>query len=260
MEGAEGRGGGQQHVGVQQAYDGQQAQRQLHAAGALVLEGGAVGGDEGAYAHHLGTEVLYELQVLHQGVDGLPRRADHESRADLEAQVTQVVEALHAVVEAHLRGVEEGVVCGVGGLVAQQVAVGAGVAQAAEAVAAALAQREGDGAVGVLALDVLDEAAEHLVGEPGVLAALQHEGAEAQAAADGAALEDLLGGEPVAIDAGRAAYAAVEAVVAAVVADFDQSAHEDIASVDLVAHARGFGHEVVDGHGVAGGQQVADAI
>ena len=148
MQGAEGRGGGQQHVGMDDADDGQQAQGELDAAGGPVLEGCAGGGYEGAYADHLGPEGVDELEVLHECGDALTRRADHEAGSHLEAQVAQVGETLHAVVEAHLGGVEPGVVVAVGGLVAQQVAVGAGLFESREALAAALAEREGDGTVG----------------------------------------------------------------------------------------------------------------
>ena len=155
---------------------------------------------------------------------------------------------------------EVGVVGGIGGLMAQEVAVGAGIAQAAEAVASPFAQREGDGAVGIPALDLLYQLAQHFVREPGVLAALQHEGAEPQPVADLAALQYLLRRQPVALRQGRTSDAAVEAVVATMVAYLDESAHEDIASVNLVAHTRGLPEELLYGHRVAGGQQVADAI
>ena len=74
--------------------------------------------------------------------------------------------------------------------------------------------------------------------------------------ADAAAVEDLLFGESVSAALHVAPEAAVEAVVAAVAGDLDEAAHEDEAAVDGIAHAAGLGKEVVDGGGVAGGEQV----
>ena len=68
----------------------------------------------------------------------------------------------------------------VGGLVAQQVALGARVMQGLVARAAALPHRQRHGTVGVGGADARDYIAEALVGKPGVLAALQDEGAKAE--------------------------------------------------------------------------------
>ncbi len=150
---------------------------------------------------------------------------------------------------------------GVGSLVAQQVAVGSGLAEAAEAVVASFTKRERDGAVGKLPLDVAHDVAHNIVGKPGILAALQHKGAEAELAPRAAAVENLLLAEAVALHRQVAApYSAVEAVVLAVVADFDKAAHEYLPPVHLVAHAAGFGEEFVDGLRVRGGEQVLYVI
>ena len=95
------------------------------------------------------------------------------------------------MVEAHVRRVQAGVVSRVGGLVAQQVAVGPGLAQAAEAVASAFAKRKGDGAVGKLAPYRGHDVAHHFVGEPRILAPLQHKGAEPQPVARATAVHNL---------------------------------------------------------------------
>ena len=66
-----------------------------------------------------------------------------------------------------------------GGLVAEEVAVGARVKERLVTLPAPLAQRQGHGAVGESCLDFPDDGAHPLVREPAVLAALEHEGAEA---------------------------------------------------------------------------------
>ena len=87
MQRAQGRRSGQQHRRMQQADDGQQAQRGADLAIGLVLEGRARGGDERPDADHLGLERTYELQVGIERVDGLIGRADHKATTHLIANL-----------------------------------------------------------------------------------------------------------------------------------------------------------------------------
>ena len=255
VECAQGGGGGQQHVRVQQPYQRQQPEGLLHAAVGFVGEGGVLGGDEGSYAAHLGFEVADEVQVLEQGGVGLAGRAHHKARAHLVADVAEVAQTLHPMLPAHLGGVEVRVVVGVGGLVAQQVAVGAGVEEALVAVAAAFAEREGDGAVWELRADALHQGHHPLVGVVAVLTALQHKGAQSATVAEAAAFEDGVVVEAVAFGQPVVAPdAAVAAVVAAVVAELDEAAHIDGVAVDALGHLAGLRLQVVDGLAVVGVQ------
>ena len=129
---------------------------------------------------------------------------------------------------------------GIGRLVAKQVAVGAGVAQAGVALAAALPHRERDRAIGVRRLESRDDPDEQVVGVVRILAALQHEGAEAQLVAHIGAREDLLLRQPVALarPVGRA-QTAVVAVVLAEARELDEAAHEDVVAVDGLAGRAG---------------------
>ena len=119
----------------------------------------------------------------------------------------------------------------VGGLEAQEVAVGAGRAPDLEVVVGPLAEAEGDRQVG-LGLD-----AEHDLGHPVgvdavVLAGLQHDRAVAVLPGLVGAGEDLVGAHAVALDlAVGGSQATVPAGPHAVVRELDQAAQ-----VDLVAH------------------------
>ena len=132
------------------------------------------------------------------------------------------------------------------------------MAELFEAVVWAFTEGEGEGAVGELGFYGADDVAEEVVGEEGVFAALEDEGAEAEGVACAAALEYLFFGEAVAAALDVAPQATIETIVATVAGDFDEAAHEDAAAVDLVAEAAGFGKELVDSLGVAGGEEVVD--
>lgn len=113
----------------------------------------------------------------------------------------------------------------VGGFVPQKIAVGAGFAQAFVAFPAAFSKRKRYGAVGMLALDCAQESAEAPIGKIRVLAALQDKCAEAQRITFPAAGQDFVRVKTVALTASVAsAEPAVQAVVFADAADFDQTA------------------------------------
>ena len=150
--------------------------------------------DEGPYPAHLRAELLYELQVHRKVVRGLVGGSHHEADTDGVTDVPEVLKAAHAALEGHLGGMQAPVVQRVGGLVAQQVALGARVMQGLVARAAALPHRQRHGAVGMGGADARDDVAEALVGKPRVLAALQDEGAKAEPVAFLHAREDALRG------------------------------------------------------------------
>ena len=189
-------------------------------------------GDEGADAAHMRLEGLNEFQVLGQTGRGLVGRAYHKAAAHLEADVLQVLEALHPVCKGHGSGVELLIMRLVRRLVAEQVAVCTGVKHLLVLLSAVLAQRESHGAVWVARLDGGHQGADPGDGED-ALAPLEDEGAEAQLIALGTAGEDVLIAEQIAL-AGLVglADAAVVAVVAAVAGHFDKAAEENIRAVD----------------------------
>ena len=117
-------------------------------------------------------------------------------------------------------------------LVAEQVAVCTGIEHLLVLLPAVLAQGEGHGAVWVARLDGGHQGADPGDGED-ALAPLEDEGAEAQLVALGAAGENVLVAEQVAL-AGLVglADAAVVAVVAAVAGHLDEAAEEDVRTVD----------------------------
>ena len=203
-------------------------------------------GQERADAHHLRLEVLQQAEVLHEAAARLPGRADHESRAGLEADRLEVAQAAQAVFQGELRRVQPGVVVRVRRLVPEEVAVCAGGKEPLVAGPAALADGERDGAVRERGADGGDDVRHSVVREVRVLPALEHEGAEAQFVPRLAAGEDLRLVQAVALRAGVAAPdAAVAAVVLAEVGELDQAADEDAAAVGAVAHGAGAGKEVV---------------
>ena len=121
--------------------------------------------------------------------------------------------------------------------VAQQVAVGTGVEKSLVAVAAAFAEREGDGAVGKTLAHRADYAAHTSVVEPPVFPTLHHEGAEAQLVALLAAVVYLLVAEAVANGSAVAAtQAAVEAVVLAVARKLDEATHKNLVAIGSRSH------------------------
>lgn len=127
----------------------------------------------------------------------------------------------------------------VGGFVPQKIAVGAGFAQAFVAFPAAFSKRKRYGAVGMLALDCAQESAEAPIGKIRVLAALQDKCAEAQRITLPAAGQDAVRVKTVALTASVAsAEPAVQAVVFADAADFDQTADVNFVSVDSFAGFR----------------------
>ena len=261
VKGAEGRGGGQQHAGMDEADEREEAQGGVDGACGAVGKGGAGSGYEGAYAHHLGLEGADELEVLVERFEGLVGRSDHEAATHLVADGFEVAEATLAVVEGHVGGVQTSVVGAVGSFVAKEVAVGSGVEEALVALSRALAEGEGDGAVGVGVSDGGDDVAHTVVVEPGVFTPLHDEGAETEGVALLATFEYLLLGKAVAADVVLAsAYAAVEAVVFAMVGDFDEAAHEYFVAVDALGFGTRALEEVLDERLVFGGEDAGELL
>ena len=251
VDGAQSGGGGQEDGGMDEADDGQKVTGQLQSPRGEVGKYRILVGDEGADAAHIGLEFLDEFQVAGDILVGLVGGADHEAAAHLVADVPQVVQAPHPLVEGQGGGVEPFVVGLGGGLVAEQVAVGARVVELLVAFPRAFTQRQGHGAVGVICLDGAEEGSKPFVGEVAVLASLEDEGAEAQLIALGAGRENILLGEAVAVAVGVSrADAAVVAVILADIADLDEAADVDGIAVDGLSLFGGGGGEA--GGGVGG--------
>ena len=200
----------------------------------------------------MGPKLLEETQIPHQVLQRLVGRAHHEPRPHLVAQLFQLPQALQAVGQGELRRVELLVVAGGGRLVAEQVPVGPGLFQQAVALLAALPHGKGDGAVRPALLDGPDHGAQALVGEPGVLSALEHKGAESQPIARLAAGEDLLLAQAVALGLGVApADAAVVAVVFAEVGKLNQPPDEHLAAIESLGLGLGLLPQELPGVGAA---------
>ena len=100
---------------------------------------------------HIRLQLLQKAQIGDQVIGYLIRRADHEARAHLIADLFEIEEASAAVLGAHIIGVQHSVMSRVGGLVPQQIAVRSDFKIPLIALARLLAYREGDRAVGVFA-------------------------------------------------------------------------------------------------------------
>ena len=176
----------------------------------------------------MGLELLQEAEVGRKGVWGLPGRAHHKSGPHLVADLLQGAQTVQPMAQGHLRGVQHGVMGGVCRLMAQQVAVRAGIKPELVDRSLAFPQREGDGAVRPVGLDGPYPLRDLVRGEAGVLSPLEHEGAKAPLIPPGAAVQDGVPLQAVAAHRGIApANAAVEAVILADVGAFDETADVD---------------------------------
>ena len=116
----------------------------------------------------------------------------------------------------------------VGGLVPQKIAIRPGLLEQPVGFIAPLSEGEGDGAVGEGGTNGGNDPAHPLVVVPGVLAALQDEGAEAARVALAAAGQNLLRAQSVAAGVSVvAADAAVDAVILAVIREFHDASDVD---------------------------------
>ena len=222
VDGAEGCSRGQQHVRQQEPEDAEVVERVLEGPRRHVFERRVVVGDEGPDAHHVRAELLQEDEVSREVCRRLVRRAHHEPCADRVAERAQIAKTLHPVLEAHVCRVERFVVLLCGGLMPQEVPVRTGFLQGFVAFAGPLAQRQGDGAVGVFGFDLSYDAAEHLVREMPVFAALQNERTKAQVIATADAVHDLGFTQSVSLKVGIAfTDATIVAVVLTYVGKFD---------------------------------------
>ena len=84
---------------MDEADDGEEVAGQLHGPCGKMAEGGVLVGDEGAYAAHIGLEIPDEGQIPRQIVGGLVGGAHHEAASHLVADLPQVAEATHTVIE-----------------------------------------------------------------------------------------------------------------------------------------------------------------
>ena len=197
-------------------------------------------GHEGPDAAHFGAELLNEREVGRQPFRRLEGRAHHEASAHGEPGLAQGGQARHAALKRHDRRVQLPVMGGRGRLVAQQVAVGPGGAQALVAFPRALPHRQRDGAARMDRLQRAHHVGQPLVGRRRIFPALQHEGTEARAPARISAGQNLLAGKAIALASAVAAPdTAVVAVVLANVRELDEPASEHAVPVDGLARLPG---------------------
>ena len=152
---------------------------------------------------------------------------------------------MQAMRQAHFRRMQLCVVGGCRRLMSQQVATRPSFVKSGIAFAAALAQGEGDRAVGKTLVHSADPFLQHSVRKKRVLAALQHKSAKAQRVAMFAAGQEILQRQAVARGRAIAATnAAIEAVVFADVRDLDEPAQIDRIAIHLAAHSVRLGVEI----------------
>lgn len=245
-DGAKGGGGGQKDVRQHEPQKTQHVQSQLQSTRLFPGEGRVPVGDEGADAYHVGPELLEKEHILGQMPGLLEGGAHHEAGPHLVADGLQVQETGLPVRGAQRRRMELCVVVAAAGLMAQQVAVRSGVKKGLVGIVPPLADGEGQRAVRKSGLDAPDETDHPLVCEPAILPALEHKGAKSQLIALAAAVQDLVLGQPVALDVRVAlSDAAVVAVVPAVVGELDESPDVDILPVDGLPHLPGQSEEML---------------
>ena len=148
-----------------------------------------------------------------------------------------------------------GVMRGICAFVAQQITVGACLPEAGIGVGRKLSERKGDGGLGPGCTDFRDQAGQFLRGRR-ILAALQDKGAQAEPPGILAAAEDAFPGQGIAPYTRIAAPdAAVEAVVAADVAPFDEGTQEDLPSEVRLGGFPGGGEKASIGGGIFAREQ-----
>ena len=230
-----GRRCGDVGLGQQQAQQGDHASRQVKVARHSLAERRVGIRDQGADADHVRIELLVEQDVCRNRSKALPRQAHECPRADLIAERAQVAQAAHAVRVVHAR-VPALVDRLVRRLDAQQIAVGTGSAPECVLLIAALPHRQRHREVELL--EATDDGSEALCREIQVLARLQDDCLIAVALCLVRELHDGIGVEPIALDlAVLAPQAAVHAVLAADVREFDEAAQVHAVADECMAHA-----------------------
>ena len=227
---------------MHQAQNAQQMQGLFQRPRFFIPEGRVLMRNEGADSYHMGAQLFHIQKVFHDVVCRLSRCSQHDSAADLIADLLQVAQASFPVLNGQFRRMQHPVMGRIGGLVPQQVAVGTGVKICLIALSGLLSDRQGNGTVRMLFLDAADQPADLLVREERILPALQDNGPEAQPVPPVRAVQDLFFCQPVPVRAAVGpADPAVIAVIAAPVGEFNQSAQIDCLSVDRFPHFSGAG-------------------
>lgn len=169
-----------------------------------------------------------------------PGEPHHEPAANLIPNLQEIAQTRKAMLKRKLRRVQASVVRVVGGLVPQEIAIGARIKKRLVARAGALTERKRHGAVGVRSLDGRHDLAEKRVRKRRVLPSLKHKGTKAKLVAPLAARENCLGAKAIAFRAlVGTTKAAVEAIVSAVAAYFYESANKDIVAIHRAASLNG---------------------
>ncbi|EFY04579.1 hypothetical protein HMPREF9443_01451 [Phascolarctobacterium succinatutens YIT 12067] len=200
------------------------------------------------YANHIRLQLLQKAQVADKVLWRLVGGAYHEAGTNLITDFLEVKQAALAVFQAHAVWMQLGVMLRIRCFVAQQITVGACIEVCLIAGTAFFANGQCNGAVGMLLADGADDGADFVIRIIRILATLQHEGAEAEPIAFGAAGQDFLLRQTVAFrEAVAGADTAVVAVVFAVVGEFNQTTDIDLVAVILTAEFISFaGEQLVD--------------
>ena len=115
---------------MHQAEDGKQQQGLFHVSRRTGGEWRVVMGKEGTDSDHLRTELSDKEDIFYQMLQSLSGTAHYDSGSRLETDAFQIVQAAKPVGKRHTRRMQPGVMGGVVGFMAQEIAVGSGPEEA----------------------------------------------------------------------------------------------------------------------------------
>ena len=220
---------GKQHRRQHEPNHGEHEKRQLRCAALLRGKGRVVMRYKGADPDHLGLKLMEKKHILSKLFRGLAGGTHHKAAADFVTDLFQVCQTLFPVFQRQSCRMETGVMLRIRRFMTQQITVGAGVIKSPVAFVRTLSDRKSEGTVRVAVFYGPDDIREYFVGIVTVLAALQHEGTEAEPVALVAAGKDLLFRQAVAGSILVASpYPAVIAVVSAVISELYKPPQIDV--------------------------------
>ena len=229
-----------QNLWEQKAKNCQQMQRIPKCSRLLRVKRRVLMRDERADADHMRAQLLQKTKIFNQIFRGLDRCADHHSGADLITDLAQREQTVLSILQTQLSRMQGSIVVFIGSLMPQQITIRAGVIKRLIALAAALAQREGNGAIREFPANGTHERDHTIIGETRVLSSLQHKGAKAECVTLLTALKNLLLAQSIPFRFSVAsANAAVIAVIPAKVRNLDQAAQKNGLSVGFVLNRSG---------------------
>ena len=237
MNGAQRRGGRQQHTGEHQPQDAQQMQRSLQSPCRFIPESGILMGNKWSNADHMGLERLHKPKILYDIFRGLIGRAHHNSTAHLIADLLEIPQAALSVLNTQLRRMQHAIMRRIGRFLPQKIPLRSRIEIRLIAFPALLANGQRNRAVRMVFMNGSHQLAHPLIGIPGVLAPLQHKGSEAQLIALFAAVQNLLPAQAIPLGILIApSNATVIAVVFADIGELNEPPEIDLVPINLVAH------------------------